>query len=136
MCSIERYKALVGGRNLSHEDMEFCPCLQVAGKFQGESFSFWPEKNSLTKGFGLKDKHFSTEESLIAQESPFADSPSAVYLMPSLDQAFVTPIGVAKPSGAIRIGWVSFPQRCQGILGDFIEELIVWTKACCKPNVC
>lgn len=134
MCSIERYKALVGGRNLFPEDMEFCPCLQVAGKFEGESFSLWIEKNSLTSTFGIKEKHFSTEQSVVNEEGPYSDSPSAVYLTESLQEGFVTPIGVPKPENAIRVGWVSFPERCQGLLGDFIEELTRWASACCKPS--
>jgi len=129
MASIERYEFLVGGRALNPSDMEFCPCLQVAGKFHGENFSLWIEKNFLTSQFGIKEKHFSREENVSV--GPDSESPFAVYLTQSLTECFVAPLGAPKPSDAIRIGWVSFPERCVGLLGTFVEELTNWTTACC-----
>ena len=129
MCSIERYETLVEGRPLNIHDMEFCPCLQVAGKFHGENFSLWIEKNSLTSQFGIKEKHFSREENVT--EGPDSENPVAVYLTTSLMECFVAPLGSPKPTDAIRIGWVSFPERCLGLLGEYVEELTNWTTACC-----
>lgn len=129
MASIERYEFLVGGRELNPSDMEFCPCLQVAGKFHGENFSLWIEKNPLTAQFGIKEKHFSVEENVVV--GPNSETPFAVYLTSSLTECFVAPLGSPKPTDAIRIGWVSFPERCIGLLGEFAEELINWTTACC-----
>ena len=130
MCSITRYRELEEGRELLPTDMAFCPCLQVAGKFHGENFSLWIEKNTLTATFGIKEKHFSNESQV--RVGPEAETPMAVYLTGGLGECFVAPLGTTKPSDAIRIGWVSFPERCKGILGTFAEELVQWAQACCK----
>ena len=129
MATLERYEVLIEGRPLNPKDMEFCPCLQVAGKFHGENFSLWIEKNSLTSQFGIKEKHFSREENVSV--GPDSENPVAVYLTESLRECFVAPLGSPKPTNAIRICWVSFPERCKGLLGAFVEELTNWTTACC-----